>query len=107
MLVVGNTVFNGDDFVSAFASAAASLMLFESVSLAACTRETPLSVVSSVFSALKRSWDAVELLNPVNCRDPPGATATGCVFTPVPSRAFPATEKKVGNLDELMFWAAM
>ncbi len=95
------------DFASAVASAAASLMLFESVSLAACTRETPLSVVSSVLSAFKRACDAVERGIPSSCRDRPGASATGCVFAPVPSRAFPATEKNVGKLDELMFCAAM
>ena len=49
----GTSVFSVVDFASAEASAAASLMLCDSVSLAACTRDTPLSVVSRLLSAFE------------------------------------------------------
>ena len=58
----GNCVFSGVAFASALVSAAASLMLCESVSFAACTSDTPLSSVSKLFSAFQRACDAVELV---------------------------------------------
>ncbi len=82
-------------------------MLLDMVSSAACTRETPLPSVNRLFSALNRACDAALELKPASCRDCPGDSATGCVETPAPSRLFPATEKKVGKFDELMFCDAM
>ncbi len=46
-------------------------MLWESVSSAACTRETPLPVVSTLFSAFKRACDAAEVLNPASVQGLP------------------------------------
>src|ERR1700683_1308669 len=103
MLVVGNVVLRGVPFASAAVSAFASLRLFLSVSSAACTRETPLPVVSRLLSALNRACDAAELLNPDSWRDCPGPSATGCVVAPLPSSMLPATEKNAGKLDELTF----
>ena len=82
-------------------------MLLASVSLAACASATPESSVSRLFSALHRACDAADELNPASCSVPPGATATGCVVAPVPSREFPATEKNTGKLDVLIFCASM
>src|SRR5579871_4684640 len=107
MLLAGNCVFKGVDFANAAARAAASVKLCDIVSFAACTNETPLSVVSNVLNAFNRSCEAVELSKPASCKDCPGASATGCVFKPVPSKAFPATEKKVGKLDELILCDAI
>ena len=59
-------VLSGVPLASAAASAVASLMLFDSVSLAACTSETPLSVVSRLLSAFERACDAAEELNPAS-----------------------------------------
>src|ERR1700689_4322574 len=101
MLVVGNTVFSAVDFPSAAASAAASVMLCDSVSFAACTRDMPLLVVSRLWIA------SMPAAGPVKFSDSPGASATGCVDTPVPSSELPATEKNVGKLDELMLCDAM
>ena len=107
MLVVGNCVFSVVDLPSAWVSAVASLMLFAIMSLAACTSDTPVSVLRRLVTAFKRACEAAELLNPASCSDAPGASATGCVCKPVPSRVFPATERKAGNLDELIFCDAM
>ena len=101
MLVVGKTVFIGVDFESAAASAAASVMLCETVSLAACTRDIPLLVVSRLLMAVMPAE------GPVRFMFDPGASATGCVLAPVPSIEFPATEKNVGKLDELMLCDAI
>ena len=37
----------------------------------------------------------------------PGASATGCVCAPIPSREFPATEKNGGKLEEFSLAEAM
>src|SRR5487761_2503430 len=101
MLVVGNCVFNGVDLASAAASADASAMLCDSVSFAACASETPVLVES-------RFWIAASpAAGPFKVSDCPGASATGCVDEPAPSMEFPASEKNVGKLDELMFCEAM
>src|SRR5580658_2497823 len=101
MLVVGNVVLRGVDFASAEARAAASLMLFLSVSLAACTRLTPLSVESRVLMAVMPE------AGPTRFIFDPGARATGCVCAPIPSREFPATEKNGGKFEVLTLLAAM
>src|SRR5208283_3189734 len=103
----GNGVLSGVPFASACPSAVASPILLASVSLAACANDTPESSVSRLFSALHRACDAADELNPESCNVPPGATATGCVAAPVPSSAFPATEKNTGKLDELIFCDSM
>ena len=87
--------------------ALASLMLLASVWLAAWASATPESSAGRLFSALHRAWDAADELNPENCKVPPGATATGCVEAPVPSRAFPATEKNTGKSEALIFCDSM
>src|SRR5579871_731411 len=105
--VVGNWVLSGVPLASAWVSAVASLMLLESVILAACANATPESSLSRLLSAFHRAWDGAVLLNPVSCRLLPGATATGCVDAPVPSREFPAIEKNTGKPDGLIFCASI
>ncbi len=82
-------------------------MLFESVLFAACTSETPVSVVSRLLSALNRASDAAESLNPASSSDCPGAIAAACVVTPAPSKVFPATDTKTGNPEVLIACPAM
>src|ERR1700722_18255051 len=101
MLVVGNVVFSAVDLASAEVRAAASVMLWERVSFAACTRFTPLSVLSRLLIAVMP--DA----GPTRFIDEPGASATGCVWAPIPSSELPATEKKGGKLDVFTLFAAM
>src|SRR5579863_1558665 len=101
MLVVGNVVFKAVDLASADASAAASLMLWLRVSFAACTRFTPLSVVRRLLMA------AMPEAGPTRFMLDPGASATGCVCAPIPSRELPATEKNGGKLEVLMLLDAM
>src|SRR5580704_4956995 len=101
MLVVGKAVLSAVDLPSADARAAASLMLCDSVSFAACTRLTPLSVVRMLLMAVMPD------LGPTRFMLDPGASATGCVCAPIPSMEFPATEKNGGKLDVLILLAAM
>src|SRR5579862_4144333 len=101
MLVVGNCVFSAVDLASAADNAAASLMLCDKVSLAACTRDTPFSVVSKLVSAFTSAE------GPASASDCPGASATGWVCVPAPSTTLPATEKKTGKSEELNFCAAI
>src|ERR1700721_2537866 len=97
MPVVGNCVLSGEDLASAADNAAASVMLCDSVSFAACASDIPVFVLSSVLMAFKPA------AGPMSASDCPGASATGCVAEPAPSTTLPATEKNTGKPDELIF----
>jgi hypothetical protein len=75
----------------------ASLMLLDSVSLAACTSETPLSSVSKIVQRVQARLRRRGRSESGKLQRSARRHATGCVVAPVPSSAFPRDRKERGN----------